>query len=175
MQDFAELIYPIIAKHGQEEWNIINRTNFFHNHLGIFSIIGAKMGLRAREVLGAGHNQLQVRSFAGSTPPRSCLNDGLQISTGATLGNGKISVATVHEPFPRAIFYNGDDSICLALKLQYLDCIEKNITHAVSCFDRGTEEYWYFIRQQGLRCWHEWNRADIFTIDRCSDPLLFSE
>lgn len=169
MQDFARLIYPIIAKHGQEEWNVINRTNVFHNHLGIFSIIGAKMGLRAREVLGVGYNQLNVLSFSGSTPPLSCMNDGLQISTGATLGNGKISIKKIDKPFPKAIFYSQQHSVCLALKSHYIECIEKNIAHAMSCFGKGTEEYWNFIRQQGLRCWHEWNRWDIFKVSDHSE------
>ena len=36
---------------------------------------------------------LKVLSFAGTRPPISCFNDGLQISTGATLGHGSIKIA----------------------------------------------------------------------------------
>ena len=75
-----------------KEWKIVVLTNEFHEHMGIYSILGAKMGLRAREYFHLGIDELEILSFAGSTPPVSCLNDGLQVSTGATLGHGTITL-----------------------------------------------------------------------------------
>jgi len=103
-QDVRNLIDPIIKKHGQKEWEMVVLSSEFHTHLGVYSVIGAKMGLRARDYFGAGLDRLRVTSFAGSKPPISCLNDGLQVSTGATLGHGTIALAENSTPIPKAHF-----------------------------------------------------------------------
>ena len=85
-----------IARWGKEEWRAVILTNEIHGHIGIYSTIGAKMGIYALELLSRLCNkaeELKVLSFAGSRPPVSCFNDGLQISTGATLGHGSIKIA----------------------------------------------------------------------------------
>lgn len=85
-----------IARWGKEEWRAVILTNEIHGHIGIYSTIGAKMGIYALELLSRLCNKaegLKVLSFAGSRPPVSCFNDGLQISTGATLGHGSIKIA----------------------------------------------------------------------------------
>ena len=92
----------IIERHGIEEWKAVLLTNELHRHLGMWSIIGAKMGIRAREVLGAPFDQLEVISFSGYKPPFSCISDGLQVSTGASLGRANIT--NTHLGQPEAIF-----------------------------------------------------------------------
>ena len=85
-----------IARWGKEEWRAVILTNEIHGHIGIYSTIGAKMGIYALELLSRLCNkaeELKVLSFAGSRPPVSCFHDGLQISTGATLGHGSIKIA----------------------------------------------------------------------------------
>ncbi|MDD5507267.1 MAG: nucleoside hydrolase [Bacteroidales bacterium] len=101
-EDIRGIVDRIIRAHGLEEWRAGVLTNELHRHLGAYAIIGTKMGLRAREYFRAGHDQLKVVSYAGSIPPVSCLNDGLQVSTGATLGHGLIRIAEVvtSEPVP---------------------------------------------------------------------------
>ena len=46
---FNEIVRPyvnkIIEKHGLEEWKAVLLTNELHRHLGMWSIIGAKMGI----------------------------------------------------------------------------------------------------------------------------------
>ena len=82
---FNENVRPyvtkIIERHGVEEWKAVFLTNELHRHLGMWSIVGAKMGVRAREILGAPFDQLNIISFCGFKPPFSCVNDGLQVST----------------------------------------------------------------------------------------------
>ena len=85
-----------IARWGKEEWRAVILTNEIHGHIGIYSTIGAKMGIYALEFISRCCNKmenLKILSFAGSRPPISCFNDGLQISTGATLGHGSIKIA----------------------------------------------------------------------------------
>ena len=91
--DVREILDSAITRYGYEEWKANVMTDEFHGHLGVFSIVGAKMGIRAREYFGVGTDMLKVISYAGSIPPYSCLNDGIQVSTGATLGMGTIQLA----------------------------------------------------------------------------------
>jgi pyrimidine-specific ribonucleoside hydrolase len=102
--DVQEIMAETIEKYGVEEWRLIVLTSELHGHLGIYAIIGAKMGLYAREILDARHDELVINSLAGSRPPVSCMNDGLQVSTGATLGHGLISVKQADKPMPSAEF-----------------------------------------------------------------------
>ena len=55
----------IIERHGFEEWKAVLLTNELHRHLGMWSIIGAKMGIKAREILNAPFDQMDVISFCG--------------------------------------------------------------------------------------------------------------
>jgi pyrimidine-specific ribonucleoside hydrolase len=90
--DVSGSVTEIIEKYGIDEWTSGVLSNELHRHLGIFTIIGVKMGIRAREYFATGVDEFTVRSFAGSTPPVSCFNDGLQVSTGATPGHGLLTV-----------------------------------------------------------------------------------
>jgi len=44
-EDINQFMNQIIERHGRKEWKIVVLTNEFHDHLGIYSVIGAKMGL----------------------------------------------------------------------------------------------------------------------------------
>lgn len=69
----------------------LERATRFHGHRGSFLIVGLRMGaLILRELETAGHWPLRIRCFA-ARPPVSCFVDGLQLSTGSTLGKGNIS------------------------------------------------------------------------------------
>lgn len=60
----------------------------FHGHLGPWAAAGLRMGMAARQAAGAqGYFDLEVEARGPlDRPPCSCLLDGLQVSTGATLG-----------------------------------------------------------------------------------------
>ncbi|MBM3255733.1 MAG: hypothetical protein FJZ08_05475 [Candidatus Omnitrophica bacterium] len=64
----------------------------FHGHLGPYLVLGILAGeyalkkLNCRKYFG-----LQVKVSGASKKPKSCLVDGLQLSTGATYGKGNIS------------------------------------------------------------------------------------
>jgi formylmethanofuran dehydrogenase subunit E len=63
----------------------------FHGHLGPYLILGVIAGeyainkLRCRRYFG-----LDVKVYGANRKPKSCLIDGLQLSTGATYGKGNI-------------------------------------------------------------------------------------
>lgn len=162
--DIRPLIDTAIALHGPEEWKANVMTDEFHGHLGVFSIVGVKMGIRAREILNAGPDVLKVVSYAGTTPPYSCLNDGIQVSTGSTLGIGLIEVRKTRKPGPSADFTLGNRSIRITLKDEYLRQVEDDIREGVTKYGLSDDSYWQLIRQNALKYWLEWNRENIFDI-----------
>lgn len=162
--DVAPLTTPLIERHGEEEWEIVVLTSEFHRHLGIYSILGAKMGLRARDHFKAELDELEVVSFAGLQPPISCLNDGLQVSTGATLGHGTITVASGHAPCPKAQFTHEDQSITLTLKSVYWNQIKKDIKTTIETHGIKTPAYWQAVRELGLQYWLKWSRDELFEL-----------
>jgi pyrimidine-specific ribonucleoside hydrolase len=163
-EDIRKFMNRIIEKHGKKEWIIVVLTNEFHDHLGIYSIVGAKMGLRAREYFNVGLDELLVVSYAGSQPPISCFNDGLQVSTGATLGHGTISIAADSPPIPKAAFTLKNTTICLQLKEDYWDRVKRDIKQAIEQHGLLTEGYWQDIRERAIGYWMEWSRKEIFDL-----------
>ncbi|MDE5815713.1 MAG: formylmethanofuran dehydrogenase subunit E family protein, partial [Alistipes sp.] len=142
-----------------------------HGHLGIYATIGVKMGIRAREYFAIGVDDMEVTPFAGSRPPVSCMNDGLQVGTGGTVGHGLITVAAVDAPRPEAVFRFKDKSIRLKLKPEYAARIRDDVQRGVALYGPDSEPYWQYIRQLALRYWAEFDRHELFdlTVEEPSD------
>jgi formylmethanofuran dehydrogenase subunit E len=62
----------------------------FHGHLGPYVVVGYRMGEAARRILGK--ERLRAIVYTGLKPPISCAVDGIQLSSGCTLGKGLITV-----------------------------------------------------------------------------------
>lgn len=158
--DVAPHVSDIIAAHGYEEWKACLITNELHRHLGIYSLVGAKMGIYARELFEAPFDALEVVSYAGSKPPLSCVNDGLQVSTGASLGRGAIRVE--EEARPAAMFIFRDRTLTLALKPDYVARIKADIAAAVDRFGGLNPAYFDHVRELSIRYWKEMDRTKLF-------------
>ncbi|MBN2431375.1 MAG: nucleoside hydrolase [Acidobacteria bacterium] len=160
--DVRPYVENILERHGVEEWKACVMTNELHRHLGIYSIIGAKMGVRAREILDAPVDDILVESFAGSRPPLSCLNDGLQVATGASLGRGTI---TVQEDSPRvaAMFRNQDRQVTLILDPEIIRRIRQDIQNTIEQYGNLTPAYFRQVRRLSLDYWLELDREKIFS------------
>ena len=154
--DVRPFVERIISRYGEEEWNTVVLVHELHRHLGTFSILGAKMGLRARELLGASLDDLSVESHAGLQPPMSCFNDGLQVSTGASLGRGTIRVINVATPKPEAIFIFGKKRLRLRVKSDVFQRAQDSMQNI-----RG-DMYSPEARRASLEAWAELNRHEIF-------------
>jgi pyrimidine-specific ribonucleoside hydrolase len=166
--DIRPIIDSAIARYGYDEWKANVMTDEFHGHLGVFSIVGAKMGIKARELFGVGADMLDVTTFAGTKPPYSCLNDGIQVSTGATLGMGTIHLATNRKTQPMAIFTYKDRSVRISLKKEYLEQVDADIKEGIMKFGLMDDGYWKLIRHNALKYWVEWDRNKIFDIEEIS-------
>lgn len=64
----------------------------FHGHLGPYAVIGYRMGKIANEKLGEDPFSKIAKVYTGTTPPLSCIIDGVQLSSSCTLGKGRIMV-----------------------------------------------------------------------------------
>jgi pyrimidine-specific ribonucleoside hydrolase len=166
--DVRPIIDSAIARYGYEEWKANVMTDEFHGHLGVYSIVGAKMGIRAREIFGVGPDMLNAVTYAGTKPPYSCLNDGIQVSTGATLGMGTIHLANDSITRPTAVFTYKGRSVKLSLKKEYLDKVDADINEGILKFGLMDDGYWKLIRRNALKYWLEWDRNKIFDVEEIS-------
>ncbi|TSA31803.1 MAG: hypothetical protein D4R64_17280 [Porphyromonadaceae bacterium] len=130
-------------------------------HTGIYSMIGVKMGVRALEYFNVGVNNLEVVSYAGSEPPLSCLNDGIQISTGATIGQGLIKVDKTVLTIPTVIFVFNGKKIRIELKKEIAERIEADISKGVQQFGMS-DKYWAYVEELAYQYWQELGRHVIF-------------
>jgi len=162
--DVRDIIDSAIALYGHDEWKANVMTDEFHGHLGVFSIVGAKMGIKAREIFGVGPDMLDVTTYAGLRPPYSCLTDGIQVSTGATLGMGTIHSATDSISQPKAVFRYKGRSVTISLKKEYLAKVDADINEGILKFGLMDDGYWKLIRRNALKYWIEWDRNKIFDI-----------
>lgn len=166
--DVRQVMDTAIARYGYEEWKANVMTDEFHGHLGVFSIVGAKMGIKARELFGVGPDMLEVVSYAGTTPPYSCLNDGIQVSVGATLGMGTIRVTSDSITQPMADFSYKGRTIRISLKNEYLEKVDSDINSGIVKFGLMDDGYWKLIRRNAIKYWVDWDRNKIFDIQELS-------
>ena len=99
----------------------------FHGHLGPYAVLGYKMGKMACEKLGSDPFEKTVHVSTGTTPPISCIIDGIQLGSGCTLGKGNITVTS--EKIPKAIFSNKNgEKIIISLQEKVQQEIDDNVT-----------------------------------------------
>jgi len=161
--DIKDIVATTVDRYGEKEWKIIVMTGEIHGHLGIYSTLGAKMGLRALDLFAARgvNGEVSVLSFCGSVPPVSCFNDGLQISTGATVGHGLITVSDDLHKRAEAIFRCNGQCLHLRLLPEYESIVRNDINKGVTEFGH-TPSYWQYIRSLAIRYWRDWDRSVIF-------------
>ena len=153
-------VKEIIRAHGIEEWKAVLLTNELHRHLGMWSIIGAKMGIRAREFLEAPFDQLEVVSLCGYKPPFSCTNDGIQVSTGASLGRGTIT--NTHIGKPEAVFIYRNGRVLIRVKPEVMKQISSVIKELSQRFGFQSRLYFKELDKISVKYWLQWDRKKIF-------------
>lgn len=163
--DIKPYVNEIIKKHGPDEWVSSVIANELHRHLGVYSTIGVKMGIRAREYFNIGADEFFVVSFAGSIPPLSCMNDGLQVSTGATPGHGLMLVRndTIAEPSAEITYLNR--KIRISLKPEIKEIVSSEIKEIEFIYGLDSDIYWELVRKNSLKYWLHMDRHNIFNIE----------
>ena len=65
----------------------------FHGHLGPYLVFGLRIGMIAVRILKPKRlHELSATVWTRKSPPQSCVLDGIQVSSGCTLGKGNIRV-----------------------------------------------------------------------------------
>jgi pyrimidine-specific ribonucleoside hydrolase len=166
--DLKPSVSEIIKRYGLDEWSSGVLANELHRHLGVFAIIGVKMGIRAREYFDTGVDEFYVTSYAGSEPPLSCMNDGLQVSTGATPGHGLLTVRSDTTLGPSASFRYLDHRIKLTLKPEIADKMMAELKQINFVYGLDSNIYWELVRKNTIKYWLDLDRHDMFIIEEIS-------
>jgi inosine-uridine nucleoside N-ribohydrolase/formylmethanofuran dehydrogenase subunit E len=164
-KDVQPAVTEIIDKYGVDEWTSGVIANELHRHLGVFAIIGVKMGIRAREFFCSGVDEFNVTSFAGSVPPMSCMNDGVQVSTGATPGHGLLTVINDPVTQPAAEFRYLNHKIKITLKPEIAAKISSELKEINFVYGLDSDIYWELVRKNSIKYWRNLDRHEIFVIE----------
>lgn len=163
--DIGPSVNMIVNKYGVDEWTSGVLANELHRHLGVFAIIGVKMGIRAREYFNTGVDEFKAVSSAGSTPPLSCMNDGIQVSTGATPGHGLLTVINDSLPIPSVEFTYMNRKIRLTLKPELTEKITSELKEINFIYGLDSNIYWELVRKNSIKYWVAFDRHEIFNIE----------
>ena len=102
----------------------------FHGHLGPYLVLGILAGeialkkLNAKKYFGS-----DVKIWGANKKPKSCLIDGLQLSTGATYGKGnirKLKASAIKIMFSNRVNHK---KLILGLKENIIKKLEETKTH----------------------------------------------
>lgn len=168
----AELVKRgIPEKYGQEEWAAVVLAHELHQHVGIMTVIGAKMAVRAHELLKAPPRSVRVAAQTGTEPPYACALDGVQAGLGSTFGQHLIEAPPVEEPSLAAVFERGGRRIKLSLRPNYQRQISQFIQGAIEAQGDLTPDYFDEIETASYRVWAEFDRAEIFVEETLSEPV----
>ena len=158
-------LLPVRAKYGPEEWDSIVLTHEFHGHLGAYTILGVKMGVLAKETLGAHQHELEVCAESGGKPPLNCMVDGLMTSTGSTYGRGLIKVSNPGEEgrVAASFIYKGK-RIRIKLKPEWRAKIDSYVAQGGEEHGWLTPGYFAALKALALRVWEEFDRKEVFEV-----------
>ncbi len=116
--------------------NMVERGVKLHGHAGPYLNLGIKMGLMALDKLDVnGYFDLFTEVELNYRTPVSCLVDGLQISTGCTMGKGNIKVKN-NPNIISGFFKSGSKSLLITLKPEITELIDFK---KESCEDLGQQ------------------------------------
>lgn len=99
----------------------LEKAKQFHSHLGPYVTVGLRMGQAITQKLGEIPFSFKIKAFTGNAPPVSCIVDGLQLSTPATVGNGGIQIMEAMEPC--AVALNNTEQLEVKLRPEVLESI----------------------------------------------------
>lgn len=103
--------------------DFLDRLKKFHSHLGPFAVLGARMGKYARNELDATPFELEAEVYTTMHTPESCVLDGVQFSSGCTLGKRNIIPRKSQEI--KGIFRKGNKEVTLTLRESILQKIRR--------------------------------------------------
>lgn len=102
----------------------------FHGHLGPYLVLGLLAGdLALKKLKCSKYFGLRIKVWGASDKPRSCLIDGLQLSTGATYGKGNIEKLHGQHIEIEIAAREGQNKIFLTLKNELVKTLGRLVDH----------------------------------------------
>ena len=102
----------------------------FHGHLGPWLVLGLLIGeyglkkINAKKYFG-----IDVKVSGLRKKPRSCLIDGLQLSTGATLGKGNIHLNGAKKINITFVNRENHKTVSIGIKNEFLRNLNREMNH----------------------------------------------
>jgi formylmethanofuran dehydrogenase subunit E len=97
----------------------------FHGHLGVYVTLGLRMGLIGKRRFGH-YKGLRALVESQPDPPMRCVLDGIQFSSGCTMGKGNIALESATEP---AVTFEKDGRrLRIALKSGWREKIDREMS-----------------------------------------------
>ncbi|MGQ9765205.1 MAG: formylmethanofuran dehydrogenase subunit E family protein [Armatimonadota bacterium] len=130
------------------EFTNLDLAKSYHGHLGPFLVIGIKMGNRAiNELQPEDCFQLHADVYCPECPPPSCIIDGIQLSTGCTMGKRNIS-HIISPDEVRTVITNKASGRRMEMKLnsefvQNVTCLLRNVGEeeaSMFCWNAADDE-----------------------------------
>ena len=159
----AELVKRGVPEtYGHEEWAAVVMAHELHQHVGIMTVVGAKMAVRARELLEAPTRAVKVIAETGPKPPLSCAIDGIQAGLGSTYAQQLIDAPEVETPRLAATFEYDGRKLRLTLAPEYQQQIHQCIQDAIKAHGNLTPAYFEVIEDFSYRVWADFDRHEVF-------------
>jgi len=95
----------------------------FHGHLGPFLILGLRAGLLGIEYLGKDYFELRAKVGTALHPPRSCLIDDIQFTSGCTTGKGNLETHVADDVSVE--FVRGDRRISIVVRNEVIKTLDQ--------------------------------------------------
>ncbi len=120
----------------------------FHGHLGPYLIVGMKMGDLSNKYFGpesgagTGHFYKKAIVKTGLKPPISCIIDGIQFTSGCTLGKGNIEV--IDQQMPEVTFLKDNKQLTIKLKIK-IDTSNRDLEELAIEISKQSPQYLFEI------------------------------
>ncbi|PIQ89993.1 MAG: hypothetical protein COV72_00330 [Candidatus Omnitrophica bacterium CG11_big_fil_rev_8_21_14_0_20_42_13] len=109
----------------------LNTAVKFHGHLGPWLVLGLLMGeYGIKKIKAAKYFGLSIEVSGLHSKPRSCMIDGLQLSTGCTMGKGNIKILKSKVIFANFINAKNGKKIRVSLKNEIFNKINFTDGHS---------------------------------------------
>ena len=128
-----------------EELDALRR---FHGHLGVYVTLGLRMGAIGRRHFGH-YKGLRASVRSRPEPPMLCVVDGVQFSSGCTMGKGNIAVDPA--PEPEVAFEKEGRRVRISLRPGWRERIDREMSK-----DAEIEQ---------SRFYYELDEADLFDVE----------
>lgn len=104
--------------------NLVQRAAEFHGHLGPYLVLGLRAGLTATNMLGYAPLESNAEVETHLSTPQSCFIDGVQFSSGCTLGKMNIKIREA-ATLSAVTFHRGGRRIRVKVKDKVLERLRR--------------------------------------------------